>query len=694
MQEASAETVLGDFDDVTFEHLGVTSRFFRRGESFYVNTEGPDGEPADFEITYTFGVEPLQQYLIEFPGGRYQCLTIAWDTTAKRWFHLYPDERIPAGDELHWTGRYQRWNAMCAECHSTELRKNYDLETDTYATTWHEIDVGCQACHGPGAAHLAWARGEGGDEETLGLTGRLKRGEQAGQLDACSPCHSRRTALHDDYVHGDPFHDSYLPQNIQAGLYHADGQILDEVYVWGSFAQSKMHERGVACSDCHDPHSLQLLEQDDGLCLQCHTELAPLDRFPTLKAADYTTREHHHHEPGSEGARCVNCHMPTRTYMVVDPRRDHSFRVPRPDLTVELGVPNACNQCHTDETAEWAAAAVDEWTGGAEPAAHFGRAFAAAQAGDPAALVALAEVAIDPDQPSVVRTSALDLLRAYGAAGVSVAQGALQDEDPRVRAAAVRGLEAMPAAQRLAAITMLEDGSLAVRVEAALSMAGAPIEQLGPEWGAIFERAENEFIAAQNANADLPSSHLNLAVLHDRRGRLDEAEREYRIALSHDRAFLPARFNLATLLNRMRRNTEAEALLRAGIELVPEEGELHYSLGLLLAEMGRAKESAESLMRAASRLPEQARVHYNTGLALQSLERLAEAETFLLSSEQIDPADPDTQHALVLLYARQGERSRALAHTKKLATAIPDAPPPAELLQRILEQAGIENAFE
>ena len=239
MQIASEGTVLGDFDDAVFEHMGVTSRFFRKGGGFWVNTEGPDGELADFEIGYTFGVEPLQQYLVEFPGGRMQCLTIAWDTEAKRWFHLYPNERIPHDDELHWTGRYQRWNAMCAECHSTQLEKNYDAETDTYNTTWHEIDVGCQACHGPGGEHVAWAEkyasGKADLEDDKGLEVLLRFGEPRGQLDACSPCHSRRTPIRGDYVHGESFHANYIGEHLREGLYHADGQILDEVYVWGSF---------------------------------------------------------------------------------------------------------------------------------------------------------------------------------------------------------------------------------------------------------------------------------------------------------------------------------------------------------------------------------------------------------------------------------------------------------------------------
>ena len=251
MQEATPETVLGDFNDTAFTHFGVTSRFFQRDGRFFVNTEGPDGAPADFELTYAFGVEPLQQYLAPFPGGRLQSLSIAWDTERNQWFHLYPDERIKPDDPLHWTGRYQNWNLMCADCHSTNLRKNYDVASDTYETTWAEIDVGCQACHGPGASHveLAGAAEEGSNPpEGWGLVSPLtppSGDDQNTEVETCAPCHSRREPLTPVAAHGGTLLDDYLPARLREGLYHPDGQILDEVYVYGSFVQSARCTRPV-----------------------------------------------------------------------------------------------------------------------------------------------------------------------------------------------------------------------------------------------------------------------------------------------------------------------------------------------------------------------------------------------------------------------------------------------------------------
>ena len=265
MRHADSTSVLGDFDDATFEHFGVTSRFFTQGDRYYVNTEGVGGVASDFEIKYTFGVEPLQQYLIEFPGGRLQSLTIAWDVENKRWFHLYPDERITHDDPLHWTRRFQSWNMMCAECHSTNLRKGYDGASDTYRTSWSEINVSCQACHGPGERHVAWARkipeGVIPDPAEHGLVVDFKTTDPRYEVENCARCHSRRHQVSPEDEHGRPLMDDFQVAPLREGLYHADGQILDEVYVYGSFVQSRMYGAGVRCSDCHNSHSLKLFRE-------------------------------------------------------------------------------------------------------------------------------------------------------------------------------------------------------------------------------------------------------------------------------------------------------------------------------------------------------------------------------------------------------------------------------------------------
>ena len=679
MATATAATVRGNFDNAEFKHQGLTTRFFRRGDKFLVRTDGPDGKPADFEVSHTFGVEPLQQYLIAMPGGRLQPLQVAWDTRAKRWFHLLPNEKAPAGDVLHWTGRYQTANTMCISCHTTGFEKHYDASTDSFASTWKEPNVSCQSCHGPGERHAQWAQAGGkaapaASGERLGLVVDFKAAGGRGQVEVCAACHSRRSELTATPVPGQPRLDTHLPSLLQAGLYHADGQQLDEVFVDGSFRQSKMHGKGVGCTDCHNAHTGKLKAEGNAVCLQCHAPQAkpPMPAFAGA-AGNFDSPAHHFHPQGSAGAQCAACHMPSKTYMQVQGRPDHSLRVPRPDLSVKLGTPNACTQCHADKPAQWAADRVAAWYGPKrrqEP--HYGEAFAAARAGQPGGQEALARLAADTQRPAIVRATALAELRSDPRTGDNIRLQATRDPDPEVRAAAADSLEGLPAAQRLYGLTpLLTDPLRAVRMAAARSLSSLPPGQLDAAARPAFDAALAEYIAAQNVSLDMPGAQLNLAVVYQNTGRLELAERHYLTALRIDPDFTAARANLSLLYNASARNADAERVLTEGLKRMPDLGELQYSLGLLLAEEKRLPEATQALARAARLLPGRAKVHYNLGLALQQAGQRKPAEAALLQAQRLDPLDTATLYALAVFHAQGGKTAQALAWAEKLQALNP-----------------------
>jgi tetratricopeptide (TPR) repeat protein len=688
MAPATDATVLGDFGGTEFERDGVTSRFFRRDGRFVVHTDGSDGTPADFDVAYTFGVDPLQQYLIAQPNGHVQALTIAWDTRRRRWFHLYPDEKTPPGDALHWTGRYQSWNAMCAACHSTNLQKSYDAATDRYATTWSEIDVSCQSCHGPGDRHVAWARSDAGargpDDGLVDLRGGAER-----EIQVCATCHARRSELRAAPVPGEPLYDDYVPSLLIPELYHADGQQLGEVYEYGSFRQSRMYQAGVRCTDCHDPHRLKPVADGNALCVRCHQDTPDTQRFPGLRAKSYDSPAHHFHRDASPGALCVNCHMPARNYMMIDARRDHAIRIPRPDLTVKIGTPNACAGCHADQSAEWAAAAIARWYGPERRhEAHYGEALAAGRAGRPGAEDALVSLVRDAAQPAIVRATALELLGRYGPASVPASVEGTRDPDPAVRAAAVGGLERVPPDARTTLVApLLDDPVRAVRIEAARVLASVPPDRLDATQRQADARAMGELVTAQDLGADLPGPNLNLAVVYENQGEHALAEERYRRALRLDPDFTPARLNLARLLNGVGRNPDAERVLEDGIARDPKQGELHYSLGLLLGEENRLADAAAALGRAAELLPERARVQYNHALALQQLGKAADAEVAMTRAEQLDPEDPEIAYALAVLFAQENDWARARTAAERFATLAPGNPQAQALLERIRRQS-------
>jgi predicted CXXCH cytochrome family protein len=682
MQKATEATVLGDFANIRFEQLGVVTTFSCSGDKFMVLTEGPDGALHDYEIAYTFGVYPLQQYLIAFPGGRYQALGIAWDNRPKeqggqRWFHLYPDQKLSAGDRLHWTGRDQTWNYMCADCHSTDLQKNYDLSADTYATTWTEVDVSCEACHGPGSRHVAWANARaegrsyppGTDVSRMGLTNWLKptdnghwemnpetgiarRTEQLAstELETCAACHLRRKVITKTPGPGKPYLDGYLPALLQAGLYHADGQIDGEVYEYGSFLQSRMHAAGVTCSNCHDPHSAKLRAEGNALCAQCH--------LPTR----FDVREHHHHEPGSAGAQCVNCHMPTKTYMVVDNRRDHSLRVPRPDLSIALGTPNACTQCHAGRPAEWAAQAVASWyPHGHQTTPHFGAALHAGRLGGADAEQQLDRLILDQKQPAIARASALPLLAPYvTAASEPAIKAAAVEANPLVRSAAPRGLPAAPPRALIQAIApLLGDPVRAVRIEAARALAGTDLLALTPEQQTAFIKASAELIAAETVDADRPEAHLNLGLLEMRRGEPSKADTEYRTALRLDPAFVPAMVNLADLDRARGMDRQGAELLRKAMAIEPNNADVLHSLGLFLVRQHDYAGALDRLRRANELAPDNARYAYVYAVALNSTGAAANALALLERTHQQHPTDRDVLTALVSIGQDQGDFAKS-----------------------------------
>lgn len=704
-QEASEETVLGDFGDATFTHFGVTSRFFRKDGAFLVNTEAPDGALADFEIAYSFGVDPLQQYLVEFPGGRLQVLGIAWDTRPKdqggqRWFHLYADERIAPGDELFWTGINQNWNFMCAECHSTDLRRNYDLDENRYRTTWSDIDVACEACHGPGSEHVAWAgRARAGEEDpsygpSQGLTVALGRVADtkwafppgavtakpetpprgSAEIEVCAPCHSRRAPLGDGHVPGEPLMDGYRPSLLTERLYHADGQIRDEVYVYGSFLQSTMHAAGVTCGNCHDPHSLKLRAEGNGVCVQCH------------KGDAFDTAAHHFHAPGAPGSNCVDCHAPETTYMVVDPRRDHSFRVPRPDLSAALGAPNACTGCHDDRTDQWAADTIAGWYGPdrrREP--HFGEALALGRSGAPGAESRLVQLADDARQPAIARATAIALLADYlSPQSFEMVRRGLRDGNPLVRLAAVGVLNGVDPRIRLdLAFDLLDDPVRAVRLEAARVLAPVSLEGLPPARRAALERAFAEFQQALGAIADRPESLATLANFKLDRGDDTNAELVYRKAMEIHPAFAPAYANLADLFRARNRDDKAEEVLREGLNNAPGNGDLYHSLGLLRVRQKRYAEAVEALGRAVELNPDNARYGYVHALSLQQTGDLDRALTVLTETHALHPNDRSVLFGLAAMSREAGDRAAAIRYATRLIKIAPRDPQARVFLKRL-----------
>ncbi len=717
MDYATDESVLGDFNDVTFEHDGITSRLYRDGPKFMIRTEGPSGAMEDFEVKFVFGVHPLQQYMVEFDRdetlradeiGRVQVLRISWDTQRQKWFYLRPpdvDEKLAPGDPLHWTGIAQRWQTMCAECHSTNLQRNYDVATQRYHTTFSEIDVSCEACHGPASLHVELAHSKSlfWDRRRGYALADLKTVDTKPQLETCAPCHSRRGVLDARAKPGDEYTDHYSLELLRPDTYHADGQIKDEVYVYGSFLQSKMYHKGIRCTDCHDPHSLQLKHPGNETCTSCHQH-AP---------GKYDVPSHHHHAVGSEGAQCVNCHMPHTTYMAIDARRDHSLRVPRPDLSVKLGTPNACSACHVNDQREsltpsvnadlklyqdWlqsaeqgneavaeAIGATDQWCDDAcekwygenrlQPP-HFAEVLAGLRSGDDAAVQdAVRLIAGSPSPatesltPMIARATALDDLVQQGPRDAGAAAQRLIDENkespgavhPLLLATAARTIGILGAGGAISPqqvvkvlLPLTKDPSRLVRSEAARGIltAGAYPRVTGTkhlELDKVLADVHDELMVAD----DRGDAHMGWAMLSEQRGQWADAIRSYNNAIRVQPQSTGARSNLAALLDRLLSLADQDpAAAKAVAAVAGADGRTGDDgrAGVEAKIKQLRREELPLLARDADLAPNLADVQYRYGLALYLSGDSRGAEEYL--QRAVDLA-PDVEVFAVALRALQ-----------------------------------------
>lgn len=696
MRVADADTVLGNFDDVTFNYFDTASQFFRQDGNHVVRTENANGELQDFNVAYTFGVEPLQQYLVEAPGGRLQALPFTWDSRSsaeggQRWYHLYPDEYIGPGDPLHWTGHQQNWNYMCAECHSTDLSVNYDVASDSFATTWSEINVGCEACHGRASEHIRQAR-TGSPSNAWGLavdlddrgravwqinpqTGIADRSEllmrPPQQPESCGRCHARRGLVASEYEYGRPLADTHRIALLDSPLYFDDGQIRDEVYVYGSFLQSAMYRAGVTCSDCHNPHSLELVTgaNANDVCTQCHLP------------ARFASTDHHRHADDQVG--CVDCHMTSRDYMGVDGRRDHSFRIPRPDLSLITNSPNACNSCHDKQDADWAAArALDWWGDVASRRPHFASGLHNARVGyaNPELLI----LANSGDIPAIARGTALSLLAGpLGQEEVAVVDRALRNSDPLVRFGALQAARQLsPELQVQLAASLLEDPVRSVRIEAATLLAPQSRNMPGAAAQA-FRKAATEFRQAQSAIASRPEAHASLGDFEASMGDIEGSLRHYEQSLRIEPDSPHARANFADALRRLGDESRAETVLREGIALNAGDAALRHSLGLLLVRSDRGDEGLQELQEAAALAPDNSRYTYVVAIALNSMGQPARATQQLETAAARFPGDFDIAWALATILRDQGETARARTVAQSLVARYPDNTNVATLLESL-----------
>ncbi|MCU0070278.1 tetratricopeptide repeat protein [Pseudomonas koreensis] len=665
MQAATAETMLGDFNNITFKAENETTRFLRKGDEFWVNTPGIDGKNADFKVAYTFGIAPLQQYLIEVGEGRLQALGVAWDTEKNRWFHLYPGQGVNFKNPLHWSKPSQNANFMCVECHTTGYKRNFDAASNTFASQWNSLGVGCQACHGPASNHLEWTAKKT-DLIHAGFAVDLKDKNATVEIETCARCHARRAPLGDGYTVGKRLMDDYLPSVLTRELYALDGKIKDEVFEHGSFAQSKMFDKGVRCSNCHNPHSTELKAPGNAVCLQCHntagkTSVEGVDG-KGLQTKNYDSIEHTRHTMGQPGSQCVDCHMPGKFYMGNDFRHDHSFSIPNPERAQKLGTPDACLTCHQGKAGDKVTAQFKLWNASATPQAlRYDECLWLIRNGQPGAAQALYEQLQRSNLPAIQRATLLAELPSYPSEqALKLATTDLKNPAPQVRESAVRVTSAfVPPPERAPLLTpLLGDPVKAVRIAAARDLIGTARNGLGGAQ-ANWEAAIGEYEAVQKSLAERAEANLNLAMLYQASGRSSEVEGLLRTALKRDPDFYPALVTLVQWLEANGRVPEAQKLLADNLKEHPDAALLQHTLGLSLIRAGKTDDAMSQLRKAAQLEPQSPQYGYVLAVALHESGKVDEACAQLEKMLKAQPANRNARLSLIQWYLDSGQEPKA-----------------------------------
>lgn len=647
--------------------LGGTTRFALRDGVPIVITDRVDGIAKSYPIVYVSGVSPIEQYVVSTERGKLQSLGVVWDSRAKieggnRWFHVYGASGIEPRDPLFFTAAAQNWNHMCAECHSTFVERGYDSTADRFDTRWAELSVGCEACHGPGAEHVRSAQAASSAHTPVALPVQLKaselwtpsasgtptpRGQDGVEVEVCAPCHSRRRPIKEGFLANDPFLDSFEPELLRPGRYHADGQVEGEVYEWASFLQSRMYRAGVRCSGCHDAHSGKLYATGNALCVRCH------------EPARFDVEAHSHHG-GVKAPRCIDCHMPAATFMQIDERRDHSIRIPRPDLSVEFGTPNACNACHPSARPSWASSAISRWFPSSKKRPHFVEALGADRKGALDAANRLRRLAEDSSVAAVARATALESLGRYPSEKtIRTLRAALASPEPLIVYGAVLGAAQTPLRERVRLLLpTLEHARRVVRIASGKALASVPLGSLSPRERAALERAFDEVERSFDIGASRAETHVERSAFELERGRLREAEASLKAALQREPCLVEAFLNVADLERQRGDEAAAERAIHAAIACSPQNAAAQHALGLWQVRTHESKPALASLKRAVELAPTDVRFRYVLAVALADNGERNAAIQLLEGTLDRRPNDVNSLRALVTYLRDGGEAAR------------------------------------
>jgi tetratricopeptide (TPR) repeat protein len=650
------------------------------GPDGFVRERGAGGE-RKYRIEHVLGGKNVYYLLTPLEKGRLQTLPVAYDTQRKEWFDTAASgiRHFPGGQtgqQVNWKDPAYTFNTSCHGCHVSQLTSNYDLETDTYATTWAEPGINCEACHGPSAEHNRVFREapKGHKPEDIKIiTWKNFTPEQKNA--ACSICHAKMSPVTANFAPGDRFFDHFDMATLEDPDFYPDGRDLGENYTYTSWMLSPCAKTGkLDCVTCHTSsgrYRFKAEEKANDACMPCHENHVE------------NATAHTHHQQGSTGNKCISCHMPKTSFARMN-RTDHSMQPPSPSATIAYKSPNACNLCHADKDAAWADKYVREWRPRDYQAPVLKRASLvdSARKRDWIQLPAMLEYIAGKGRDEIFATSLIRMVPASGDSRIiPMLLETIKDTSPLVRGAAAEALQHVQSSEAVRAlVTASGDEYRLVRVRAASSLASYPNLPLNETDRSTVEAANKEYLASLTARPDQWSSHYNLGNYYLNRQDFGSAISSYDMALKLEPRAVLAMVNESMAYARTGDNTKADELLQKALKLAPNNPAANFNLGLLKAEQNDPKGAELYLKEALKADPQMAQAAYNLCI-ITSKDRINEAVVWCRKAVELRPQDPQYAYTLAFYLNRKGERDEAI----RTLTAIMEKHPgykDAEMLLR------------
>ena len=700
---------------------GTTYLLQVRENQFYITEPDLSGKPLEHRVEYTLGERRFQHYLTTLADGRILVLPPTWDIARKNWT-LGLDIGNPeegSGDPV------QVWNKSCYSCHVSQGQKNFDLEKLRYQTTWQDLGINCESCHGPGGEHIGRATGvkamdaatRAQIKEAIVNPARLNA---ASSTTICAQCHSLRDIYADNFKAGANFYDYFTPvmeYRLPASpdsAYWADGrprQLANETF--GLWQSQCFLKGGATCTTCHArphtsdvEHDARLRPGNNALCTGCHTKIAS------------NISAHTHHAAKSTGSSCIECHMPATVVSLKTRMRDHSISMPSPENTIRHEIPNACNVCHRDKDAEWTLRRVNAWYGEKTRQKLVGRAdaFTQARQGDAAAIPELLKLLEDPSGGPLIRANAEGYLGSFSndPSVYEAMLNAFADPEPLVRATAATTIRPSAAQREELAtklVTLLRDPIRTVRMSAAIAMVSMGVRPFTGEDGEKYERAKELYHARAQLDSDDAQQQLAAGRFSFLSGDMAGAANAFRATLKLDPT-IPAQYYLGRslaeggdfasarqVLNSIPRNdrqydaaqrllaeiaakepnpgqTQAES---AGSNNSGAEGEAKFLSGQVLYQSeayGAAVKDLEEALRLAPQAQWATKAEIYQAICLEKLGHTSEAEAAMrkLSERPEGQRDVELQVTFAELLYETGRAEEALKRVDGILAADPKSP--------------------